>query len=203
VLQDKDKMLSKPTVVLVPGACHTPHHFVDLTANLQQAGYPVSCTQLASVDSPDPHARHMSNDIMALQQQILQPLIDKGQDVLLVAHSFGGYAGGVAALGLSKTEGTAASKKGGILGVVFIAAFLSRRDAKPFLKITNGSWPSGFTVDVSNHVAVVCACMSASYPQCAICSHGFCDMWQKTLPACIWQHHIVAYVTSQSVPVKL
>ncbi|KAA6427401.1 MAG: hypothetical protein FRX49_02065 [Trebouxia sp. A1-2] len=89
----------------------------------------------------------MSQDIMAVQQQILQPLIDKGQDVLLVAHSIAGYAGGAAALGLSKTAGTAAGKTGGILGVIFIAAFLSYRDAKPFMKLTNGSWPPDFTVD--------------------------------------------------------
>ncbi len=139
-----------------------------LIANLQQAGYPVSCTQLGSVDSPDPHACHMSKDILAIQQQILQPLLDKGQDLLLVAHSIAGYAGGAAALGLSKTECTAAGKKGGILGVVFIAAFLSRRGAIPLLKITNGSWPQDFTVDVRNYVAIVCACMSASCPQCAI-----------------------------------
>ncbi len=189
-------MLSKPTVVLVLGACHTPHHFVTLISNLQQAGYPVSSTQLASVDSPDPHACHMSKDILAVQQQILQPLIHKGQEVLLVAHSIGGYAGGVAALGLSKTERTAAGKKGGILGVVLMAAFLSRRGAKPFR-------PSGSTVNVSNHVAVVRACMSASRPRRANCSRGFCGMWQKTLPACIWLHDIVAYVTSQSVPVQL
>ncbi len=157
-------MPSKPTVVFMPGSCHTPHHFVDLIATLQQAGYPVSCTQLASVDSPDPHACDMSKDILAVQQQILRPLIDKGQDVLLVAHSVAGYAGGAAALGLSKTVGTAAGKRGGILGVVFIAAFLSYRDAKPFLKLTNGSWPSEYTVDVRNHVAVTCACMSASHP---------------------------------------
>ncbi len=178
-------MLSKPTVVLLLGACHTPHHFVDLIAYLLQAGYPVSCTQLASVDPPDPHACHMSKDIMAVQQQILQPLIDKGRDILLVAHSIAGYAGGAAALGLSKKEGTAAGKRGGILSVVFIAAFLSHRDAKPLLKLTNGSWPPDFTVDVRNHVAVGYACMSASRPQCSIRSHGLCEMWQKTLQACM------------------
>ena len=129
----------------------------------------------------------MTKDIMALQQQTLQPLIDKGQDILLVAHPVAGFAGGAAALGLSKTESTAAGKKGGILAVVLLAAFLSCRDAQPILKITNGSWRSGLTVDVSNHVAhVVCACMSASRPRCAICSHSFCDTWQKTLPACTY-----------------
>lgn len=150
-------MHSKPTVVLMPGSCHTPQHFVDLIGALQQAGYPVSCTQLASVDSPDPHACDMSKDILAVQQHILRPLIDKGQDVLLVAHSIAGYAGGAAALGLSKTVGTAAGKRGGIVGVVFIAAFLSYRGAKPFLKLTKGSWPSEYKVDVRSHVPVTCA----------------------------------------------
>ena len=172
-------MPSKPTVVLMPGSCHTPHHFVDLIATLKQAGYPVSCTQLASVDSLDPHACHMSQDITAVQQQILQPLIDKGQDVLLVAHSIAGYAGGAAALGLSKTVGTAAGKRGGILGVVFIAAFLSYRDAKPFLKLTNGSWPPEYTVDVRNHVAVTCACLPCQLHLFdAPFIHGCRDVWR-------------------------
>ena len=79
----------------------------------------------------------MPKDITAVQQQLLQPLIDKGQEVVLVAHSIAGYAGGAAALGLiraheRKTVDTAAGKRGGILGIVFIAASLSCRDAKPF-----------------------------------------------------------------------
>ena len=142
-------MASKPTVVLVAGSCHTAQHFVELKTHLQTAGYRVCCSQLASVDSMDPTACHMSKDIAAIQQQVLQPLVDRGCTVLLVCHSAAGYAGGAAALGYSRTERSVAGKEGGIVGVIFIAAFLAYKGAATISKSPDGSWHRDFAVDVS------------------------------------------------------
>jgi hypothetical protein len=50
---------------------------------------------------------------------------------MLVAHSYGGCPVGAAANGLSKVERAAASKPGGILGLIFIAAFITQANAPP------------------------------------------------------------------------
>lgn len=97
-------MTSQPTLVLVPGSCHTAQHFSSFIPLLQKAGFPVVCKKLASVDPPK-HARPTtSDDIAFIQQHLLQPLLDEGKDILLVCHSFTGYSGGAAALGNSKKE---------------------------------------------------------------------------------------------------
>ena len=51
---------------------------------------------------------------------MLLPLLDSGTDVLLLLHSYGGLPAAAAATG--QKEG----KKEGILGLVFIAAFVAR-----------------------------------------------------------------------------
>ena len=142
-------MASKPTIVLVAGSCHTAHHFADLQGNLQKHEHPVCCTQLASVDCVDPAACHMSKDIEAIKQEVLRPLLDRGSNILLVCHSAAGYAGGAAALGCSRMERKAAGEEGGIVGVIFIAAFLAYKGAMPISKRPDGSWHPDFAVDVS------------------------------------------------------
>ena len=85
----------------------------------------------------------------SIQQQLLQPLVEKGTDILLVCHSFAGYSGGAAALGYSKKERTAMGQFGGIVGLVFISAFLAYEGAVPLSRLPNGCWPSAYDVDVS------------------------------------------------------
>lgn len=146
-------MTSKPTVVIVPGACHTPQHFASLIACLHQAGFSVVCKQLPSVDPPKHERPGMSDDILFMQQQLLQPLVDKGEDLLLVCHSYAGYPGGAAALGYSKKERTLKGQAGGIVGLVFIAAVLVYEGASPQGRIPDGSWPCEYhcNTDVSLH----------------------------------------------------
>ena len=97
----------------------------------------------------------MSDDIAFIQQQLLQPLIEKVKDILLVCHSFAEYSGTVAALGYSKRYNTAKGHEGGIVGSVFISAFLCMR-VSPQGKIPNGSWPCKHhcTVNVSHHMRI-------------------------------------------------
>lgn len=140
---------SKPTIVVQPGSGHTAYHFLQLNSKLQQYGYPVVCDQLASVNPPEPGVCDMSSDIIHIQRNLLQPLVDKGRDVVLVCHSIAGYAGGAAALAYSKKGRRAQGQAGGIVGVILIAAFMAYEDAKPIAKLPDGSWPSDYKVDVS------------------------------------------------------
>lgn len=112
----------KPHIALVPGAWHSPVHYQELLDLFEKAGYPTSSIQLPSVDSAHPNSESVAGDVAAIREKLLLPLINEGKDVVLIMHSYGGCPGGAAAKGLSKAE----RKNGGIIGLVFIAAFLAR-----------------------------------------------------------------------------
>jgi len=112
----------KPYIALVPGAWHSPVHYQELLNLFEKAGYPTKSIQLPSVGSADPNKESVAGDAAAIRENLLLPLIDSGKDVVLVMHSYGGCPGAAAAKGLSKAE----RKNSGVIGLVFIAAFLAR-----------------------------------------------------------------------------
>ncbi|KAK7403069.1 hypothetical protein QQX98_011180 [Neonectria punicea] len=117
--------MSKPTIVLVPGAWHTPKHYNLLLQRLRDAGYPTSSQQLTSVGSTDPKNQTVATDTNFIRESLLLPELDQGKDAILIMHSYGGCPGAAAAKGLSKTERAAAGQKGGIVGLIFMCAFLA------------------------------------------------------------------------------
>ena len=140
-------MVPKPTLVIVPGAWHTPANYTDLIARLQQAGYPVRCKKLPSTDAETASAHTVATDAAFLREQLLLPLIQEGADILLILHSFGGCPGSAAAKGLSKQECRNSGLDGGIVGLACIAAFLAC-EGTSLLNCLGGKWESWFIVDV-------------------------------------------------------
>jgi hypothetical protein len=116
----------KPTIVLIPGAWHSPSHYTTLHSHLQTAGYPTTSSRLPSVGSTDPLAATTAQDASFIREQMLLPLLNQGKDILLVLHSYGGLPGSAAAKGLSKSERAKDGKKCGITGLVLIAALVAR-----------------------------------------------------------------------------
>jgi hypothetical protein len=114
-----------PTVVIVPGAWHSPAHYSKLTSLFESAGYTVSSSPLPSINPPEPGSVTTTSDANFIKEKLLSPLLDNGQDVLLVMHSYGGSPGSVAARGLSKVERASKGLRGGIIGLVFIAALVA------------------------------------------------------------------------------
>ena len=115
---------SKPTVVIVPGAWHPASLYDGFVSRLQEAGYGAVVATYPSVDSPSPKTATCEKDAQAVRQQCLSLIEDESKDLLLLCHSYGGIPGGGAAVGLSKTERVEKGKKGGILGLVYMSAFV-------------------------------------------------------------------------------
>lgn len=113
----------KPTLVLVPGACLTTPVFDLFLPLLEKAGYPTATLQVASADPPDPQAANATADAAALRNQLL-PLLDAGKELVLVLHSYAGVPGGGAVAGLSKTVRAQQRKRGGVVGMVWMAAIV-------------------------------------------------------------------------------
>ncbi|KAF2867792.1 Alpha/beta hydrolase fold-1 [Massariosphaeria phaeospora] len=117
--------MANPTVVLVPGAWHSPIHYAPLTQLLEAANHTVVTARLPSVGSSTPKDQSVANDASFIENKLLRPLMEQGKDVLLLMHSYGGCPGAVAAKGHSKKERMDAGQKGGIVGLVFLCAFLA------------------------------------------------------------------------------
>ena len=141
-------MASKPTVAIVPGAWHSPVHYDALIAFLNAEGYSTVSKQLPSVDTATPTTTTAEGDSQFIVDQVLTPLLNDGKDVVLVAHSYGGSPGGAAANGLSKAERTASGKKGGIIGLVWVAALVAPNDVS-LLTLVGGKFNDSVEIDVS------------------------------------------------------
>ena len=110
--------------MIVPGAWHPASCYKDLETRLKVAGYPALTTTLRSLNPVEPSTATCVADVEALHQQFLPIVEEGGQDVILICHSYGGIPGGGAARGFSKTMRGRQGKQGGIIGMVYISAFV-------------------------------------------------------------------------------
>ncbi|KAG9194969.1 hypothetical protein G6011_00089 [Alternaria panax] len=119
-------MGTKPRLVLIPGAWHTPAHFAPLIAALQTHGYTTHSTQLASVGNPNPPS-DLSEDVEIVRNLVISA-IDEGEeggnDVVVLAHSWGGIIAGCALVGLSKADRKKDGKRGGVVKTGYMAAYI-------------------------------------------------------------------------------
>ena len=129
----------KPVIVLVPGAWHSPIHFSPMTKLLQGAGYTVAGVDLPSVtwstrNAPPPDS--FDDDVQAVRTVILENA-ERGEDVLVLSHSYGSLPKMTAVKGLDKKTREAEGKKGGVVHLVFCASFaLPEGESRTSLDIT-------------------------------------------------------------------
>ena len=127
---------TKPTIVLVPGAWHSPEHYSTLQLYLKRLGFDVISQRNPSCNSKTPNFESAAKDAAAIRDMIL-PLIDAGKIVVVASHSYGGSPGAAAAKGLSQSERRAAGQPGGILGFISICALLAH-EGQSFLSVLSG-----------------------------------------------------------------
>ena len=118
--------VNKPVIVLAPAAWHSPVHYAEYTTQLNLAGFDTIAERLPSCGSSNPQAQSVAVDAAFITQHLLMPSINAGKEVVLIMHSYSGGPGAMAAKGLSLAERRAAGKSGGIVGLIFIAAFLAK-----------------------------------------------------------------------------
>ncbi|KAL6693453.1 Alpha/beta hydrolase fold-1 [Trichoderma pleuroticola] len=111
----------KPTIFLVPGAWHEPDCWDAVTSQLEEYGYPFSTVQLLS--SGGESSTSVAEDASHIRKSISR-LVDAGKEIILVMHSYGGIPGTESAKGLLKKDRQAEGKLGGIISLVYVAAFL-------------------------------------------------------------------------------
>jgi pimeloyl-ACP methyl ester carboxylesterase len=115
-------MSSKPTIVFVPGAWHTPECFELVETRLKSAGYEYIGVRTPSVCKESPFPKDGRDDVEAVRTALNSALGD-GNDVVVVMHSYGGFPGSAACKGMSKEDRMKGGKKGGVIRLVYIASF--------------------------------------------------------------------------------
>jgi hypothetical protein len=114
--------MSRPNIVLIPGAWHTAKCYYLLIPILESAGYQVEALSLVSVGA-EPPVKSLDPDVQHIRSIII-PMIEQGKDVVVVMHSFGAVPGSSALKGLSKTDRAAQELSGGVVSLVYLCAWV-------------------------------------------------------------------------------
>lgn len=122
--------MAKPTIVLVPGAWHTPVIYAGVINSLSAHKYPTVGLPLPSAGATPPNADFVE-DVTAIKNCLTKLVVLEEKEVVLVVHSYTGMPGAEAPKGLGKKERQEKGLKGGVLRVVFIMAFAMPEGFQP------------------------------------------------------------------------
>ena len=92
----------KPHIILIPGAWHSGDAYDLLVTLLREQGYETTSLTLSSVGA-EPPLTTLEPEVEYICIQII-PLLEQSRKVVVVMHSYGGFAGSAALRGLSKAE---------------------------------------------------------------------------------------------------
>ncbi|KAH8716849.1 Alpha/beta hydrolase fold-1 [Phaeosphaeriaceae sp. PMI808] len=93
-----------------------------VSRKLEDAGYKIFARDMPAVGSTSP-SKDLTEDIAALRSLVEQAIGD-GNNVIPIVHSWGGIVACTGLSGLGKKERAAEGKKGGIVRVGYMAAFI-------------------------------------------------------------------------------
>lgn len=114
---------TKPVFVLTAGFWHTGKSYAPLTDRLQQSGYEAVALTHPSTGPEKIEEVTVDDDVQHLRNEILK-WTEQGREVVVIAHSYGGIPGQAAPQGLSRQDYEKQGKKGGVIGLIFLSAFI-------------------------------------------------------------------------------
>lgn len=138
--------MSSPTFVFSLGAWVVPAVFDTTRSRLETLGFPSECPAHPSIGA-EPPTKTLADDISSLRG-VLNALANEGRDLVVVAHSYGGVVASSAVEGLSKTARMQAGKPGGIVKIVYLAAFALDK-GQSLLGMLGGNYLPWMKVEVS------------------------------------------------------
>jgi pimeloyl-ACP methyl ester carboxylesterase len=113
--------MNNPTIVFSLGAWIIPAVFDATRSRLDVLGCPSVCPAHPSIGA-EPPTKTLLDDVASLRE-VLVKLADDGQDLVVVGHSYGGVVASCAVEGLSKSARAKEGTAGGVIKVVYLAAF--------------------------------------------------------------------------------
>ncbi|KAJ4152134.1 hypothetical protein NW765_017643 [Fusarium oxysporum] len=136
-----------PVVVLIHGAWHHPSHYKLLVEEFRNEGFQdiVTPRNVTSGSPEQVFGKTHHDDVQAIHEAIA-PYLDAGRDLVLVAHSYGGVPAASSLEGYTIQEREAKGLKGGIKGLVSVAAFLLPRKGLPLFQPDSSQYGPIFDV---------------------------------------------------------
>ncbi|KAK3709515.1 hypothetical protein LTR37_010888 [Vermiconidia calcicola] len=122
-------MSPKPTILIIPGAFGLPEWYDSIVKPVAAHGYSVQAIKLPSVaytkelvpgEGPAPT---MYDDAAFIAAEVSK-LAGEGQDIMLLAHSYGGVPTTQSTKGLSKDERQQEGKQGGIVRLTYLTSLV-------------------------------------------------------------------------------
>jgi len=115
--------MTKPTFIFTPGAWHSPDVFSTVTSKLESHGYKCIGHPLIAVGH-EPAVQSLKPDMAAIHGAVFAEVHEKGNDVIMVPHSWSGIVASAALDGLGKEEREKDGEKGGVVRLAYICAFV-------------------------------------------------------------------------------
>lgn len=113
-----------PIILLIPGAWLPPACYSTFVKALNEAGYITHVRTYPSLNPAEPSTASCAADADYIRRY-LELLVEREEkDVVLIMHSYAGMPGAAAARGFAKPQRLERGRSGGVLGLVFVAAFL-------------------------------------------------------------------------------
>jgi pimeloyl-ACP methyl ester carboxylesterase len=143
--------MKRPTIVLIPGAWHTPEYWGPVAKTLEAVGYKTRTVTLPSVKVSDVPPDDLRADIFAIRE-VVQEVLDEGSDAVVVPHSYGGLPTTGAIKGLDPKSRQATEKATAVVGIAGISTILLAEgnniltgmelpfDSEPDVYAIDGEW---------------------------------------------------------------
>jgi pimeloyl-ACP methyl ester carboxylesterase len=114
---------TKLTLVLISGAWHVPSTYSKFADALNVAGYEVHAPRLPSVNGARPPNADLTTNT-ALIREYVENLVDAGQTVIAIMHSYGGQVGTNAFYGLEVDSRAQKDMTGGVAHLIYMCSFI-------------------------------------------------------------------------------
>ncbi|KAL2864489.1 Alpha/beta hydrolase fold-1 [Aspergillus lucknowensis] len=134
------------TILFLPGAWVAPSVYKPFVDELTSTGYDVRYAGYPSLNPINPLITDVKADTDAIASVLHNIVEDEGKDVLVLMHSYAGMPGAAAATGLSKVQRSQEDKPGGVVGLVFVGAFVVPEDVS-CAGLQGGALPSWILLD--------------------------------------------------------
>lgn len=136
--------MTKPVIVLAPGAWHPVSCFDNLIELLTAAGYETQTVAFPALyratEIKEPSLEH---DIAAVRA-VVEPLVNAGREIVLVCHSWGGFPVTSALEGLAQN----------VRHLVYMAAFVPAIGQR-IVDLTETAPPTAMKADVSVPLSIM------------------------------------------------
>nr|CEG05211.1 unnamed protein product [Fusarium clavum] len=141
-------MTSKPTLIFVPGAWHTPEYWGKVISAMEANQYKCKPVTLPTTQDTSKDV-NFASDVTSVRDAIGEE-ISVGRDVVLVVHSYGGAVGASAIKQLSRKTAINDEGKGHVIGLFMVATGFAA-PGMSFLEGIGGKPPPTWDADYENN----------------------------------------------------